>query len=205
MSNEQDAPQESSQDSPQDSSPCGDGGCGCEELVSGLGNERLPPDEQSRRGWLVKATYIISGFAAVVTGVPILGFLTGPLRRSEDQWTEAGDVDQFPVGETRLVDLKNPLRKSTDGDTGKVAVYVRHLGDGEFKVLSVYCTHLGCPVTWFSEAGLFMCPCHGGAYYDDGSRASGPPPRGLYEYSVRVDKGKLLVKLGHLPTLSDPA
>lgn len=182
---------------------CSSEGCGCDKAQSG--SSHAQPVDEARRGLLVTATYLTGGLAALFTGVPILGFLTGPLRRREDQWTNAGDVDDFPVGETRLVDLKNPLGKSTDGDTGKVAVYVRHLAEGEFKVLSVYCTHLGCPVNWFPEAGLFLCPCHGGAYYDDGSRASGPPPRGLYEYDVRVEKGKLLVKLGHLPTLSDPA
>jgi len=34
-----------------------------------------------------------------------------------------------------------------------------------------------------------MCPCHGGAYYRDGSRASGPPERGLFEYPYKVRDG----------------
>jgi Rieske Fe-S protein len=49
-----------------------------------------------------------------------------------------------------------------------------------------------------------MCPCHGGAYYEDGSRAAGPPPRGLFEYDYKVDQGKLWVKGGEMPTLSNP-
>jgi len=32
-----------------------------------------------------------------------------------------------------------------------------------------------------------MCPCHGGAYYADGSRASGPPERGLFEYRYKIE------------------
>ena len=31
-----------------------------------------------------------------------------------------------------------------------------------------------------------MCPCHGGVYYADGARASGPPERGLFEYEYKV-------------------
>ncbi len=161
--------------------------------------------EASRRGILVTLTWALGGLATFVAGIPVIGFLAGPLKRREDQWVEAGEIASFPIGETRLVNLNNPIRKGTDGDTGKVAVYVRHIEQGEFQVLSVICTHLGCPVSWFPQAGLFLCPCHGGAYYEDGERASGPPPRGLYEYDVRVDKGKLLVRIGHLPTLSDPA
>ena len=57
---------------------------------------------------------------------------------------------------------------------------------------------------WFPGSGLFMCPCHGGVYYEDGSVASGPPPRGLFEYEFRVRKGALEVRGGQTPNLSEP-
>ena len=57
-----------------------------------------------------------------------------------------------------------------------------------FLVLAVNCAHLGCPVEWFPESGLFMCPCHGGVYYANGERASGPPPRGLFRCVYRVKR-----------------
>jgi Rieske Fe-S protein len=50
-----------------------------------------------------------------------------------------------------------------------------------------------------------MCPCHGGVYYEDGSRASGPPPRGLFRYDHRLQDGRLLIDAGQLPTLSTTA
>jgi Rieske Fe-S protein len=59
---------------------------------------------------------------------------------------------------------------------------------------------LGCPVRWFPQSGLFMCPCHGGAYYRDGSRASGPPERGLFEYPYKVQDGMIAIQAGELPT-----
>src|ERR1700685_699139 len=49
-----------------------------------------------------------------------------------------------------------------------------------------------------------MCPCHGGAYYSDGSRASGPPERGLSEYRYTVEQGNLLVHAGQMPTTGVP-
>jgi Rieske Fe-S protein len=49
-----------------------------------------------------------------------------------------------------------------------------------------------------------MCPCHGGVYYADGSHASGPPPRGLFEYAHKIEGGELWVRGGELPTLSEP-
>jgi len=51
---------------------------------------------------------------------------------------------------------------------------------------------------------LFMCPCHGGAYYQDGSRAAGPPPRGLFQYHYKIEGGKLLIKAGEMPTPGQP-
>ncbi len=164
----------------------------------------LDPSPQ-RRKLLTWGTFLLGGLAATATGIPIIGFLLGPLRRRPDEWVTAGAIGDYPEGETRLVDLMNPLARPTDGDTGKIAVYVRRIGGESFQIFAINCTHLGCPVNWFPDAGLFMCPCHGGVFYDDGSHASGPPPRGLYEYQHRVEGGNLMVKLGHLPTLQQPA
>ena len=48
------------------------------------------------------------------------------------------------------------------------------------------------PGTLVSAIGPLLCPCHGGAYYEDGARASGPPERGLFQYQYKVEDGKPL-------------
>ena len=106
--------------------------------------------------------------------------------------------------ETRLVDFVDPLHRPWDGESQRLAAYVRRDRDGEFQAFSVNCTHLGCPVSWFPQSGLFLCPCHGGVYYEDGERASGPPPRGLYVFENRVVNGRLSIRAGRLPTLGHP-
>ena len=63
--------------------------------------------------------------------------------------------------------------------------------DGQFVAFAVNCTHLGCPVRWLQQAELFMCPCHGGVYYKDGTVAAGPPPRPLTKYPVRINQGQV--------------
>jgi Rieske Fe-S protein len=50
-----------------------------------------------------------------------------------------------------------------------------------------------------------MCPCHGGAYYADGTRASGPPERGLFTYDYKISNGQLQIDAGQMPTLSNTA
>jgi Rieske Fe-S protein len=50
-----------------------------------------------------------------------------------------------------------------------------------------------------------MCPCHGGVYYADGDRASGPPERGLFTYDYKIVNGELQINAGQMPTLADQA
>ena len=75
-----------------------------------------------------------------------------------------------------------------DGKTADMACWVRRVAGNQFQVFAINCAHLGCPVRWFPQSGLFLCPCHGGAYYRDGARASGPPERGLFEYPIKDRK-----------------
>jgi len=167
----------------------------------------LPVDAStSRRGFLFKLGLALNLIGGVLVGIPLVGYVFAPARRlSRQSWIELGAVSKFPAGQTRLATYDNPFRVEWDGASSKVACWVRHLEAEQFQVFAINCAHLGCPVRWFPQSRLFMCPCHGGAYYEDGSRASGPPPRGLYEYEYRVRDGRPWVRGGHLPTLSGRA
>jgi len=135
----------------------------------------------SRRGFLFKLGLALNVVGAALVGIPVIGFITAPMRRSGGQsWIQVGSVANFPEGETRLAIYRNPVSVEWDGATANTACWVRHVQGDRFQVFAVNCTHLGCPVRWFAQSRLFMCPCHGGVYYEDGSRASGPPPRGLF-------------------------
>jgi Rieske Fe-S protein len=162
----------------------------------------------SRRGFLMKLGILFNGLAAVVLAVPVARFLFSSVTRGRANgylsWVPLGTVGNFPEGETRLASFKNPYEMPTDGKTVDTACWVRHIGGDQFQVFAINCAHLGCPVRWFPQSGLFMCPCHGGAYYRDGSRASGPPERGLFEYSYKVENGVLAIDAGQLPTPGDP-
>jgi menaquinol-cytochrome c reductase iron-sulfur subunit len=166
----------------------------------------MTPCGQSRRGFLFRLGVALNGLGALLVGIPVVGYIVGPVRRSTDgqSWVALGPIGRFPAGETRLATYENPVRVAWDGATAKVACWVRHIEGERFQVFAVNCAHLGCPVRWFAQSRLFMCPCHGGAYYEDGSRASGPPPRGLFEYQYQVRDGALWVRGGQLPTLSRP-
>ena len=177
----------------------------------GLGNpaHALPADPRtvSRRWFLLKAGIALNGLVGLVLAVPIFRYLIAPWRNdaSYNSWVSLGAVDAFPVGETRLAYYKNPAANSWDGQTDNVACYVRREATTKFKVFAINCAHLGCPVRWFPQSQLFMCPCHGGVYYADGSRASGPPERGLFTYSWQIVSAELHIDAGQMPTLSNSA
>jgi menaquinol-cytochrome c reductase iron-sulfur subunit len=169
-----------------------------------------PPAEASlsRRGFFMKLGILFNGFAAIVLALPVARFLFSSITRGRGNgylsWVRLGDVSNFPEGETRMATFRNPLVMPTDGKTVDTACWVRRVAGDQFQVFAINCAHLGCPVRWFSQSGLFMCPCHGGAYYRDGSRASGPPERGLFEYPYKIENGVLTIEAGQLPTPGDP-
>ena len=166
-------------------------------------------DGLSRRALLVRLGIGFNVLVGAVLAVPIVRYILSPVTRERrpgyESWLSLGSVDQFPAGQTRFATYRNPVVSPWDGETATIGCWVRHVDGEKFQVFAINCAHLGCPVRWFPQSSLFMCPCHGGAYYADGSRASGPPERGLFEYSHKIVAGKLLIKAGEIPTPGDVA
>jgi menaquinol-cytochrome c reductase iron-sulfur subunit len=160
----------------------------------------------TRRDFLLKIGLVLNTVAAFMIGIPIVGFIFSSLiRNAPNVWFSLGPVSKFPEGVMRQVVYENPHRREADGDTARLYCWVRRMQGDKFKVFAANCTHLGCPVRWFEESQLFLCPCHGGAFYADGGRAAGPPPRGLYVYEHKVQNGELHINAGVLPTLANPS
>jgi menaquinol-cytochrome c reductase iron-sulfur subunit len=160
--------------------------------------------EVSRREVLVKIGLFFNGVVAMALAVPVVRYILSPVVRArnehEESWLSLGELERFPVGQTRLATYRNPVVNPWDGETADVPCWVRRVDAQNFQVFAINCAHLGCPVRWFPQSNLFLCPCHGGAYYQDGSRASGPPPRGLFPYHYKIEDGNLFIKAGEMPT-----
>jgi Rieske Fe-S protein len=191
-----------SSDSPEKRSP------GPDNVTAGVhSSDQDGPTVVSRRWLLLGAGAALNGLVGLALAVPIVRYLFAPVRKdsSYKSWVSLGALEQFPVGETRLAFYKTPFTNSWDGETDNVACYVRREGASSFKVFAINCAHLGCPVRWFPQSQLFMCPCHGGVYYSDGSRASGPPERGLFTYDYQIVSGQLQIDAGQMPSLANSA
>lgn len=163
--------------------------------------------DDTRRGFMFKVGAGLMAIGGLIIAAPVVGYIFAPAfsdwerRRS---WIDLGKIDQYPEGQTVLATYKNPLKSPTVGLAEDIPCWVRRIKGSQFQVFYINCAHLGCPVHWFAESKLFMCPCHGGVYYEDGERASGPPPRGLFQYNWQIVRNKLYVFGGEMPNLQIP-
>ncbi len=153
---------------------------------------------EGRRRFLSRVGIVAGAIAAALVAVPSGLFLVG-LRRTPRVWRAVGSLDRFHVGSTVEVAFEDPSPLPWSGVTARTAAWLRRVSEAEFVAFSVDCTHLGCPVRWLPDAELFMCPCHGGVFYHDGRVASGPPPRPLTRYPVRVRRGTVEILASPLP------
>ena len=155
---------------------------------------------QSRRRFFMKLSIGLGSIAAAVTGIPVLSALFAPLTNKKKQdWRTVGAVDDFPMQTTKLVKFKNADRDTYAGVSDNSAAWLRRNSENKFVAFSINCTHLGCPVRWEDNTQLFMCPCHGGIYYKDGTVAAGPPLKPLTNYEVRILDGQVQLRTGPLP------
>lgn len=162
-----------------------------------------PPDSAhtiARRQLLGKMSVALGLAGGAALGVPVVGFIIAPLFRGPPQeWRVVGTLEQFKIGETVNVVFIDASPLKWAGVTAKTAAWLRRVSDSEFVAFSVNCAHLGCPVRWMQDARLFMCPCHGGVYYEDGTVAAGPPPHALAQYPVRVQDGQVEIRTNPIP------
>ncbi|MGA2232171.1 MAG: Rieske 2Fe-2S domain-containing protein [Tepidisphaeraceae bacterium] len=154
----------------------------------------------SRRHFFERLAMAAGTAMGALIGLPVIGFVLAPLvRRPPYGWRPVGAVESFTIGETVKVDFTDPSPLPWSGITASTAAWLRRTGDTDFIAFSINCRHLGCPVRWLAGAKLFMCPCHGGVYYEDGSVAAGPPPEPLARYSVRVNGGQVEIHTSPIP------
>lgn len=158
------------------------------------------PASPRRRDALALLAAGCGALGAALVGIPILGFLLAPLlRRTPEVWRAVGRVERFEPGSTVEVAFLDASPLVWAGVTAKTGAWLRREPDGGFVAFALNCTHLGCPVRWLQSAKLFMCPCHGGVYYRDGSVAAGPPPQPLTRYPVRVRDGQVEIRADAVP------
>jgi menaquinol-cytochrome c reductase iron-sulfur subunit len=151
----------------------------------------------SRRSFFASLLGACAGLIVTVIGTPMLRYILYPVQAGgkSSKWTAVGDASEFdqiagPVTKTIALTQRDGWREVVS----QQSVFVNRSAEGKLQVLSPICPHLGCSVGWHENQNKFICPCHGGQFGPDGSRISGPPPRGLDKLEAQVKDGKLEVQ-----------
>jgi len=149
----------------------------------------------SRRKFLSFATWAIGGVIGVALGIPAIAYIFGPALKEEEAqtWIRVGSASKVELGEPTLFKVKIERKTGWVVNEEEISVYVLTDNGRDFVAMSSICTHLGCRVRWISDQEQFFCPCHNAAFDKSGSVLSGPPPRPLDRYEVKVEDDQLFI------------
>jgi cytochrome b6-f complex iron-sulfur subunit len=125
---------------------------------------------------------------ASLLGATALGTLLYPLVRFLLPVESAARFKHLEVPASQV-----PLNGFKDLLIGETPAIIVHTQGKGFIALSRVCTHLGCLVKYHPEKQIFICPCHGGTFDLEGNVISGPPPRPLPKYAVKVVGTNLVI------------
>ncbi len=120
-----------------------------------------------------------------------------PPRASERlrEWRPLGSPTKVDVGTPTLFKTRVERTSGWVTQEEEVSLYVFTEDGQNFTGLSNVCTHLGCRVRWVGDQDTFFCPCHNATFSKDGRVTSGPPPRPLDTFDVKVEDGQLFVSV----------
>ena len=180
--------------------------------------EPAPGERFPRSKFLEGATLGLGGVIGGIVTLPAVGFALLPaFVKQHAHEVDLGPLSEFP--ENKFV-VATFMRNPQQGEISRMTAFIRNNGllEGKpsFTCISNRCAHLGCPVqtggplfedqkkvekTANGEVTLipalpaagFLCPCHGGAYDQEGNRIAGPPVRGLDRFEFRIRNGRLIL------------
>jgi menaquinol-cytochrome c reductase iron-sulfur subunit len=192
------------------------------------------PEEITRRTFMANATLTLAGIIGLGLAIPIVGALLPKVGTGTSTWEpldEAGwkalqASTDTPVKIDFVLKSKDaylPEQSSPESVWGVKVNFDRfkkarpdlygpnagshvpypaaNLG---FAIFSPICPHLGCRYNYNSDAGKFLCPCHGSEFSKDGEHLAGPAERGLDPLPLREQNGAAEITwIRYAPTVPD--
>jgi Rieske Fe-S protein len=150
-------------------------------------------DDRTSRRWFLKVMphgNLAGVFASI--GGAAFRFLRPRLSVATDSWLDVAPVSELtgpqPLGRKIVAEHVTGWAITTE----QHSVFVLPAKNNQ--VVSAVCPHEGCEVAWDQSTNRFSCPCHESYFAPDGTRVSGPAPRGLDPLPMRVQDGKLQVQ-----------
>jgi menaquinol-cytochrome c reductase iron-sulfur subunit len=181
-----------------------------------VAEEEEEPERYPRSVFLEMSTLGVGGLIGAIVTLPALGFMVAPaFVGQEHDDVDLGPLANFPKDQFVITTFNS---KKDEGSVGRRTAFIRNNGlkndVPSFTIISNRCAHLGCPtqpqglpgkakqvkassgavtIVPVSSVSGFQCPCHGGAYDDEGNRTAGPPVRALDRYEFLIREGNLVL------------
>jgi menaquinol-cytochrome c reductase iron-sulfur subunit len=147
------------------------------------------PENIGRRNFLVGMIVFLGGLIGLALGGSGLTYFLSPgWKGKKENWVEVGLESDLPEGQPVKREFVQRIKDGWATTENQGTVWLLK-NQGQLAAYSPHCTHLGCPYRWDSDKNSFVCPCHGGVFDKFGKVLSGPPPRGLDRYQVKVNQG----------------
>ncbi|MCC6861420.1 MAG: ubiquinol-cytochrome c reductase iron-sulfur subunit [Bryobacterales bacterium] len=147
-----------------------------------------------RRNFLIAVIYGLWSLIALALAVPAAIYLLLPPRaRKRQEWVDAAGLGELETGVPREVVFRRSRQDGWKVVSEKSVAWVVKLGGNRVVAYAPQCTHLGCAYHWDDTRDVFLCPCHSSTFSLDGRVLSGPAPRALDRYELRLEKDRLLL------------
>mgnify|MGYP001818260849 CR=1 FL=1 len=150
----------------------------------------------SRRDFLAAATWAIGILMGAGIGLPAIAYIVGPALQEEqsEEWIRLGSTSKVELGIPTLFKARIERQTGWIVNEEELSVYVLTENGRDYIAMSNICTHLGCRVRWIDEQERFFCPCHNGIFDKEGLIVSGPIPKPLDQYEVKIEDEQLFMR-----------
>jgi Rieske Fe-S protein len=147
-----------------------------------------------RRAFHLSVIYGLSTIMGAALSVPAAIYLLFPPRaKKKPEWIEAGDIGQMRVNTPEEVVFRRTRIDGWKVISEKTTAWVVRTSDRDVVAFSPQCPHLGCAYHWEERSNEFLCPCHTSTFSLDGRVLTGPAPRALDRFKIRLNGTKLLI------------
>lgn len=140
---------------------------------------QLVDRQDPRRSFLQKCIGGMAAISGFIVAWPVFSFIRLPRR----------------IGGSRPIEV--PL---ADLNEDQVLYFMREgkqmaliYTDQKPKLFDASCTHLGCLVAWNPNERVFVCPCHGAQFDDQGAPLSGPVSVPLHQIAFELKDDVIVI------------